>query len=92
VATCGLCRVTVVQRRETLTGLVDGELTHLGSIAKVVGLRLACQARLTGAGDVKVDVPPLEDVAARKARKAERLRAQRPGGGGSSGGVGSGRR
>jgi 2Fe-2S ferredoxin len=83
VATCGLCRVTVRQGRENLTALVEGELTHLGSIAKVVGLRLACQAKLTGLGDVTVDVPPLEDVAARKARKAERLRAQRnqsPGG------------
>ena len=51
-----------------------------GSIARIVGLRLACQARLTGTGDVRVDVPPVEDVAARKAAKAERLRSQRPGG------------
>jgi 2Fe-2S ferredoxin len=77
VATCALCRVTVVSGREHLTPIVESELTHLGSIARIVGLRLACQARLTGTGDVQVDVPPVEDVAARKAAKAERLRAAR---------------
>lgn len=77
VATCALCRVTVVSGREHLTPLVETELAHLGSIAKIVGLRLACQAKLTGAGDVRVDVPPVEDVAARKAAKAERLRQGR---------------
>lgn len=79
VATCALCRVTVVAGREHLTPIVESEITHLGSIARIVGLRLACQARLTGTGDVRVDVPPVEDVAARKAAKAERLRSQRPG-------------
>ena len=77
VATCALCRVTVVTGREHLTPIVESEITHLGTIARIVGLRLACQAKLTGTGDVRVDVPPVEDVAARKAAKAERLRATR---------------
>ncbi len=74
VATCALCRVTVTVGREHLSPIVPLEITHLGSVARILGLRLACQARLTG-GDVTVDVPPVEDVAARKARKAARLRA-----------------
>jgi ferredoxin, 2Fe-2S len=77
VATCALCRVTVTQGREHLTPVVDNEITHLGSIARVVGLRLACQAKLTGTGDVRVEVPEVEDVAARKAAKAARLRQAR---------------
>ena len=78
VATCALCRVTVRAGREHLSPLNDEELVHLGSIAKIVGLRLACQARCQGDGDVHVEVPEVEDVAARKARKAERLRQVRP--------------
>jgi 2Fe-2S ferredoxin len=77
VATCALCRVTVTSGREHLTPINAQELTHLGSIAKIVGLRLACQAKLTGSGDVTVDVPAVEDIAAKKQAKAERLRAQR---------------
>lgn len=78
VATCALCRVTVKSGREHLTPLNSEELVHLGSIAKIVGLRLACQARCLGDGDVHVEVPEVEDVAARKARKAERLRQVKP--------------
>ncbi len=77
VATCALCRVTVTHGREHLTPLVDTEINHLGTIAKIVGLRLACQAKLTGTGDVRVEVPEVEDVAARKAAKAARLRQRR---------------
>lgn len=78
VATCALCRVTVTSGRELLTPLNGEELVHLGSIAKIVGLRLACQARCVGEGEVHVEVPEVEDVAARKARKAERLRQVKP--------------
>ena len=77
VATCALCRVTVVSGREHLTPLVDSEINHLGTVAKIVGLRLACQAKLTGTGDVHVEVPEVEDVAARKAAKAARMRQRR---------------
>lgn len=76
VATCGLCRVTIKSGRENLSALVPGEITHIGTVAKVLGIRLACQAFLTG-GDVQVEVPPVEDIVAKKAAKAERLRAAR---------------
>src|SRR5689334_7249237 len=79
VATCALCRVTVQQGKENLTQITASEITHLGSIAKIVGLRLACQARLTGSGDVTIAVPEVEDIAAKKQAKADRLRAQRVG-------------
>lgn len=78
VATCALCRVTVRSGREHLSPLRGEELLHLGSVAKIAGLRLACQALCEGEGDVHIDVPEVEDVAARKARKAERLRQARP--------------
>jgi len=77
VATCALCRVTVKSGKENLSPITEGEITHLGSVAKILGLRLACQARVTGPGEVTVEVPEVEDVAARKARKAERLRLAR---------------
>ena len=82
VATCGLCRITVKEGKEHLTPINTGELTHLGSVAKILGLRMACQAKLTGTGDVRVEVPEVEDVAARKALKAERLRQARTSGAG----------
>ncbi len=77
VATCALCRVTIKSGKEHLTPLVDSEINHLGTVAKIVGLRLACQAKLTGTGDVRVEVPEVEDVAARKAAKAARMRQRR---------------
>jgi 2Fe-2S ferredoxin len=80
VATCALCRVTIQQGKEHLSPLNGQEITHLGTIAKIVGLRLACQSRLTGTGDVTVQVPEVEDVAAKKQAKAERLRAMRAAG------------
>lgn len=81
VATCALCRVTIREGKENLSPIDPKEITHLGSVAKIIGLRLACQARLTGTGDVTVDVPPVEDVAAKKQAKADRLRALRASGG-----------
>ncbi len=91
VATCALCRVTVREGKEQLTAFCDDELRHLGSIARIVGLRLACQARVSGDGTVVVEVPPVEDIAAKKADKAARLRQAYPrspakGPGSSSGG------
>lgn len=79
VATCALCRITVKRGKEHLTPVCDAEITHLGTVAKIVGLRLACQAKLThdGDGEIEIEVPEVEDIAAKKARKAERLRQAR---------------
>ena len=74
VATCGLCRVTVVEGGKVLTPFKGQEELHLGNVGPIVGLRLACQARFACDGDVRIDVPPVDDVHARKRRKVERFR------------------
>ena len=76
VASCGLCRLTVLRGGESLTPIKPQELTHLGNVAKVVGLRLACQSKVCGPGPVVVQVPEIEIVEDRKRRKAERLREE----------------
>lgn len=88
VASCGLCRVTIVSGGEHLVPIKPQELVHLGNVAKVIGLRLACQAQLRDdvegePREVVVRIPPVDDVEERKRRKAERSRlekrATRPG-------------
>lgn len=76
VATCGLCRVTVVAGAQCLTELKGVEEHHLGNVAPIVGLRLACQARFACEGEVRIAVPPVEDVLERRRRKLERTRAE----------------
>jgi len=71
-AGCGLCRVTVRSGGELLSPLVPSEIGHLGSVAKIVGMRLACQARIVAEGEIEIDVPPVVDVAARKRDKARK--------------------
>jgi Na+-transporting NADH:ubiquinone oxidoreductase subunit F len=56
VASCGLCRVTVVSGREALVPIKPQEVLHLGNLAKVIGRRLACQARLRDDPDVDVEI------------------------------------
>ena len=74
VATCGLCRLTVVEGSKNLTAFKAQEELHLGNVAPIVGLRLACQTRFACEADVRVSVPPVDDVHARKRRKIERFR------------------
>ena len=74
VATCGLCRVTVVDGAKVLTPFKGQEELHLGNVGPIVGLRLACQSRFACDGEVRIDVPPVDDVQARKRRKVERFR------------------
>ncbi|WP_394823771.1 2Fe-2S iron-sulfur cluster-binding protein [Pendulispora albinea] len=76
VASCGLCRLTVVRGAESLSPIRPQELVHLGNVAKIVGLRLACQSRVSGPGPIVVQVPEVEVVEERKRRKAERLRGE----------------
>jgi len=76
-ATCGLCRLSVKQGREFLSPVTDEEIGHLGNVAKVVHIRLACQAVITGEGDIEVDVPPVVDIAARKREQTRRGFAER---------------
>ena len=75
-AVCGLCRLTIVSGKENLSPLLPEEVQHLGNVAKIVGLRLACQTTFVKDGDVEVDIPEVEDVASRKREKAERYRRE----------------
>ena len=76
-ATCGLCRLTVVQGRELLRPVNDDEVGHLGNVAKVVDIRLACQSVVVADGDIELDIPPVVDVAARKREQTRRGMAER---------------
>jgi hypothetical protein len=66
--------VTVVDGAKVLTPFKGQEELHLGNVGPIVGLRLACQARFACDGEVRIDVPPVDDVQARKRRKVERFR------------------
>jgi len=87
VALCGLCRVTIVSGAAALVPIKPQELVHLGNVAKVVGLRLACQSQVlpvaasaeTGAAtdiEIVVRIPEMDDVEQRKRKKAERSRQE----------------
>jgi len=76
-ATCGLCRLTVMQGKELLTPVNIKEVGHLGNVAKVVNIRLACQAKVVSEGEIVVDVPPVVDIAARKREQTRRGFAER---------------
>lgn len=71
-ATCGQCRLWVRGGAQNLTPIVPVEVTHLGTVMKITGQRLACQARLCG--DVTVEIPPVESKEDRMRRKAGRRR------------------
>jgi ferredoxin len=71
-AACGQCRVTVLRGAQCLSPILCEEIVHLGSVAKIVGTRLACQARLVVDGELELEVPEAVDVAARKRDKARR--------------------
>lgn len=74
---CGLCRLTVVKGRELLTPVNGRELGHIGNVAKVVNIRLACQAAVIGEGELELNVPPVVDVVARKREQTRRGFAER---------------
>ena len=76
-ATCGLCRLTVTRGFQFLTPVNAKEVGHLGNVAKVVNIRLACQAVITGDGEIEVEVPPVVDIAARKREQTRRGFAER---------------
>jgi ferredoxin len=77
VASCGLCRVTIVSGKEHLSLIRAEEISHLGNVAKMIGARLACQSKMIGMGEVVVSVPTVQDVEERKRRKSLKLRAGR---------------
>jgi 2Fe-2S ferredoxin len=58
-ATCGLCRVKILDGEAHLTPLNAAEKKHLGNVYFITKTRLACQARVSG--DVVVELPPLAE-------------------------------
>jgi ferredoxin, 2Fe-2S len=56
-ATCGLCRVKIVNGEQHLSPFNAAERKHLGNVYFINKVRLSCQARV-GEGEVVVDLPP----------------------------------
>ena len=56
-ASCGLCRVKVVEGERFLSPFCAPEKKHLGNVYFLTKVRLSCQARLLGGGDVVVELP-----------------------------------
>jgi 2Fe-2S ferredoxin len=57
-ATCGLCRVKVVAGESQLSPFNNDERKHLGNVYFITKVRLSCQARVTGEGEITVEIPP----------------------------------
>ncbi len=56
--TCGLCRIKVIAGEQLLAPYTDVEEKHLGNVYWLTKVRLSCQARLTGEGEVVVELAP----------------------------------
>jgi uncharacterized 2Fe-2S/4Fe-4S cluster protein (DUF4445 family) len=56
-ATCGLCRVRIVDGEDHLSPRGRDDERHLGNVYFLTKVRLSCQARVTG-GDVTVELAP----------------------------------
>jgi len=76
-STCGFCRLTVLRGKELLSPVSAKDVCHIGNVAKVVDIRLACQAMVTGDGEIEIDIPPVADIAARKREQTRRGFAER---------------
>lgn len=58
-ATCGLCRVKIVQGEAHLSPFGGPERRHLGNVYFINKLRLSCQTRiLSDDAEIVVEVPP----------------------------------
>ena len=56
-ASCGLCRVKIIDGEAYLSPLNAAERRHLGNVYFITKLRLSCQAQVCG--DVVVEIPDL---------------------------------
>ena len=54
-ATCGLCRVKILEGEQLLTPLTDHDKKHLGNVYFLTKVRLGCQARVTAEGQIVVE-------------------------------------
>jgi uncharacterized 2Fe-2S/4Fe-4S cluster protein (DUF4445 family) len=69
VASCGLCKVKVVDGGEHLNAMTADEVGKLGNVFFITKERLACQA--VAAGDIRCEVPDEQAERARRAQKAK---------------------
>ncbi len=69
VASCGLCKVKVVEGADRLNAMTPDEVGKLGNVFFITKERLACQAVATG--DVTCEVPDEQAERARRAQKAK---------------------
>ena len=56
-ATCGLCRVRVVDGEDQLSAVNDSEERHLGNVYHLTKVRLSCQTVVRG-GSITVELAP----------------------------------
>lgn len=56
-ATCGLCRVRILEGEEHLSEFNAHEERHLGNVYYLTKIRLSCQAVVRG-GPIKVELAP----------------------------------
>jgi uncharacterized 2Fe-2S/4Fe-4S cluster protein (DUF4445 family) len=56
-ASCGLCRIKVLEGESFLSDLTDADEKHLGNVYFLTRVRLSCQAFVNG-GDVVVELAP----------------------------------
>ena len=54
-ATCGLCRVKILDGEPLLTPLGDHDKKHLGNVYFITKVRLGCQARVAADGHITVE-------------------------------------
>jgi uncharacterized 2Fe-2S/4Fe-4S cluster protein (DUF4445 family) len=54
-ATCGLCRVKILEGEQLLTPLTDHDKRHLGNVYFLTKVRLGCQARVSADGHIAVE-------------------------------------
>ncbi|MFM2153121.1 MAG: hypothetical protein RL199_1556 [Pseudomonadota bacterium] len=69
VASCGLCKVKVVDGADRLNAMTQGEIGKLGNVFFITKERLACQA--VASGDLTCEVPDEQAEKARRAQKAK---------------------
>jgi 2Fe-2S ferredoxin len=69
VASCGLCKVKVVEGADRLNALTPDEVGKLGNVFFITKERLACQA--IASGEVACEVPDEQAEREKRAQKAK---------------------
>ncbi len=55
-ATCGLCRIVIINGEDSLSPFTQDEEKHLGNVYFITKERLSCQTKIIGTNDVVVEV------------------------------------